>query len=144
MTESHDAIRGIIERHFGSLSWTAVSFATQRGGSVGSPDPCALSTSRGCIERLGRELRYDAKGRAPAMRHTATNCAVSGPAHHAIYALVAVVGFFALVMGNTTRAPAAAQPPVAITIATQPITSFDLRDSSRRPYPPSSPFQQHP
>jgi hypothetical protein len=37
-------------------------------------------------------------------------------------------------MGNTTRAPAAAQPPVAITIATQPITSFDLRDSSRRQF----------
>jgi hypothetical protein len=25
MTENHDAIRGIIERQFGSLSWTAVS-----------------------------------------------------------------------------------------------------------------------
>ena len=34
---------------------------------------------------------------------------------------LAVVGFFALVAGNI-RAPAAAQPPVAITITAQPIT----------------------
>jgi len=66
------------------------------------------------------------------MKHTAANCAVSGSAYHAIYALVAVVGFFLLC--NATRAPAAAQPPVAITIAAQPITSFDLRDSSRRQF----------
>ena len=46
---------------------------------------------------------------------------------------LAVVGFFALVAGNI-RAPAAAQPPVAITITAQPITSFDLRDSSRRQF----------
>jgi hypothetical protein len=50
--------------------------------------------------------------------------------HHAF---VSVVGFFALAMGNPP-APAAAQPPVAITIAAQPITSFDLRDSSRRQF----------
>jgi hypothetical protein len=68
------------------------------------------------------------------MSYTAINCAVSGPEHRAICALVAVVGFFALVMGNTTQAPAAAQPPVAITIVAQPITSFDLRDSSRRQF----------
>ena len=46
---------------------------------------------------------------------------------------LAVEGFFALVAGNI-RAPAAAQPPVAITITAQPITSFDLRDSSRRQF----------
>ena len=32
------------------------------------------------------------------------------------------------------QAPAAAQPPAAITITAQPITSFDLRDSSRRQF----------
>src|SRR6516162_5191349 len=49
------------------------------------------------------------------------------------HVLVAVVGFFALVAGNM-RTPAAQQPPVAITIAAQAITSFDLRDSSRRQF----------
>ena len=45
------------------------------------------------------------------------------------HVLVVVVGFFALVMGNT-RAPAAAQPPVAITIAAQTCAWADVSSCS--------------
>jgi hypothetical protein len=57
MTENHDAIRGIIERQFGSLSWTAVSSPDWSAFERDSlPRPAHLSTLR-CALRSRRSRR---------------------------------------------------------------------------------------
>src|SRR5712692_9489803 len=50
-----------------------------------------------------------------------------------IHALLAGVIFFAVLLGNT-QMPVAAEPPVAIDVSAQPITAFDIGDSSRRQF----------
>ena len=50
-----------------------------------------------------------------------------------IHALLGGAIFFAVLLGNT-QIPTAAEPPVAIEIAAQPITAFDIGDSSRRQF----------